>query len=130
MRLSDVLSKAPDTTPHRSKGSSTTGRSKWGKHKRIKVGKVFHNFHCRTVRRPADLRVRRRALLLGTWRKCGQHRCHPAMLCHVRRRLKLGFLLQRGDIAGFAPKVRLKGILKICGTVLTDRIGPQASSPT
>jgi hypothetical protein len=47
MRLSDLLSKAPDPTPAQVEGFLDDRRLGWGKHKRIKVGKVFHNFHCR-----------------------------------------------------------------------------------
>jgi len=47
MRLSDVLSKAPDATPAQVEGFLDDRPLKWGKHKKIKVGKVFHNFNCR-----------------------------------------------------------------------------------
>ena len=47
MRLSDVLSKAPDGKPTQVEGFLEDRPLKWGKHKKVKVGKVFHNFKCR-----------------------------------------------------------------------------------
>lgn len=47
MRLSDVLSKVPDASPAQVEGFLDDRPLKWGKHKKIKVGKVFHNFNCR-----------------------------------------------------------------------------------
>lgn len=47
MRLSDLLSRAPDPTPVQVEGFLDNRRLAWGKHKRIKVGRVFHNFRCR-----------------------------------------------------------------------------------
>jgi len=47
MRLSDLLSKAPDPTPLQVEGFLDGRRLGWGKNKKIKVGKVFHNFYCR-----------------------------------------------------------------------------------
>lgn len=47
MRLSDVLTKAPDMTPAQIEGFLGDRPLGWGKHKTIKVGKIFHNFHCR-----------------------------------------------------------------------------------
>lgn len=46
MRLSDVLSKAPDGAVHQIEGFLDGRRLPWGKHKNLAVGKVFHNFHC------------------------------------------------------------------------------------
>jgi hypothetical protein len=46
MRLSDVLSKAPDAIPAQVEGFLDDRPLKWGKHKKINVGKVFHNFNC------------------------------------------------------------------------------------
>lgn len=46
MRLSDLLSKAPDVTAAQVEGFLNDQPLRWGKHKRIKVGKVIHNFHC------------------------------------------------------------------------------------
>ncbi|WP_134047818.1 hypothetical protein [Mycobacteroides franklinii] len=45
--MSDVLSKAPDSTPTQVEGFLGDRRLSWGKHKKVKVGRVFHNFHCR-----------------------------------------------------------------------------------
>ncbi|MFF9137531.1 hypothetical protein ACF09G_08210 [Streptomyces albogriseolus] len=46
--MSDLLSKAPERTATRVEGFLDDRELKWGKHKKIKVGKVFHNFHCKT----------------------------------------------------------------------------------
>lgn len=48
MRLSDVLSKAPDTTEAQVEGFLGPRRIGWGQHKKIRVGKVALNFVCRT----------------------------------------------------------------------------------
>lgn len=47
MRLADVLSKAPDATPSQVEGFLDGRQLKWGKHRKVTVGKVFRNFHCR-----------------------------------------------------------------------------------
>lgn len=46
MRLSDLLSKAPDARTTQVEGFLSDRHLAWGKHKRIRVGKVIHNFHC------------------------------------------------------------------------------------
>lgn len=49
MRLSDLLSKAPDVaTSAQVEGFLGDRQLGWGKHKRIRVGKVIHNFQCRS----------------------------------------------------------------------------------
>lgn len=49
MRLSDVLSKAPDRTEAQvERFLLSERRLGWGKHATINVGKVTHNFHCRS----------------------------------------------------------------------------------
>jgi len=47
VRLSDVLNKAPDTAEAQVEGFLGTRRIGWGQHKKIRVGKVAHNFFCR-----------------------------------------------------------------------------------
>ncbi len=47
MRLSDVLSKAPDTAEAQVEGFLGTRKMGWGQHKKIRVGKVALNFFCR-----------------------------------------------------------------------------------
>jgi hypothetical protein len=47
MRLSEVLSNAPDASQAQVEGFLGGRPLKWGKHKKLKVGKIFHNFHCR-----------------------------------------------------------------------------------
>lgn len=46
MRLSDLLSKAPDVAVAQVEGFLSDRPLGWGKHKKIRVGKVIHNFHC------------------------------------------------------------------------------------
>lgn len=48
MRLPELLSRVPATTTAQVEGFLGGSALRWGKHKRIRVGKVFHNFHCRT----------------------------------------------------------------------------------
>lgn len=48
MRLSDLLSKAPNKSEAQVEGFLGDRKLGWGKTKRIKVGKVFHNFFCHT----------------------------------------------------------------------------------
>ena len=47
MRLSDVLSKSHNPTPTQVEGFLGDRRLRWGKHKRIQVGRVVRNYHCR-----------------------------------------------------------------------------------
>lgn len=47
MRLSDVLSKAPDTSPAQVEGFLGTSRIRWGRHKKVRVGRVALNFFCK-----------------------------------------------------------------------------------
>jgi hypothetical protein len=48
MRLSDLLSKAPDRTEMQVERFLLSDRRiSWGKHTPISIGKVTHNFHCR-----------------------------------------------------------------------------------
>ena len=47
MRLSDLLTKAPDITPAQIEGFLDDRPLRWGKHKRVRVGKVLHNSYCR-----------------------------------------------------------------------------------
>lgn len=46
MRLSDVLSKAPDGAVYEIEGFLGGRPLPWGRHRNIAVGKVFHNFNC------------------------------------------------------------------------------------
>lgn len=46
MRLSDVLSKAPDRAIYEVEGFLGGRPLSWGKHRTLKVGKIFHNFRC------------------------------------------------------------------------------------
>ncbi|MEW1706892.1 hypothetical protein AB0230_06575 [Microbacterium sp. NPDC089190] len=46
MRLPELLSRVPVTTTAQVESFLGSAELKWGKHRRIKVGKVFHNFLC------------------------------------------------------------------------------------
>lgn len=46
MRLPELLSKVPGSRAAQVEGFLGGNSLNWGKHKRIRVGKVFHNFHC------------------------------------------------------------------------------------
>lgn len=50
MRLSDVLSRAPDTTKLQVEGFLGSRRVGWGQHKSIDVGKIIRNYFCLTCR--------------------------------------------------------------------------------
>ena len=81
MRLSDVLSKAPDPTPSQVEGFLDDRRLKWGKHKRDQRRQGLPQLLLPAVRGPAHLRVGRRTLLPRPWRSDCQRRCHPEMRC-------------------------------------------------
>lgn len=48
MRLSDVLSRAPDSEKTQVEGFLGTRRIAWGSHKKVRVGKVALNFFCKS----------------------------------------------------------------------------------
>lgn len=54
MRLSEVLNRAPDSESTQVENFLGTRRIGWGQHKKIEVGRVVHNFFCRTC---GDLRT-------------------------------------------------------------------------
>lgn len=54
MRLSEVLNRAPDSTRTQVENFLGTRRVPWGQHKKVEVGRVVHNFYCRTCE---DLRT-------------------------------------------------------------------------
>lgn len=54
MRLSEVLNRAPDTTPAQVEGFLGARRLGWGQHKKIEVGRVIRNYFCRAC---SDMRT-------------------------------------------------------------------------
>lgn len=54
MRLSEVLSKAPDTSKAQVEGFLGSRRVGWGQHRSIRVGKIIRNYFCLTC---GDLRT-------------------------------------------------------------------------
>lgn len=54
MRLSEVLNRAPETDRTQVENFLGARRIGWGQHKKIEVGRVVHNFSCRTC---GDLRT-------------------------------------------------------------------------
>ena len=89
MRLSDVLSKAPDTAEAQVEGFLGTRRIGWGQHKKIRVGKVVLNFFCRKC---SDIRT----FMSGDELSClvaGERRSvstSPLGVRYANLRLKLG----------------------------------------
>ena len=108
MRLSDVLSKAPDPTPAQIEGFLDGRPLEWGKHRKVKVGKVFLNylcFHC------ADQRTFQSAdelCCLGL----GDHTVSVDVTLRCTacdRSVEVWFLVAcDNDIHGVAPEVRLE----------------------
>jgi hypothetical protein len=108
MRLSDLLSRAPETTATRVEGFLGDRTLKWGRHKKIKVGKVFHNFYCKTCNDQRTFESGDELYCLGL----GGHaisidatlRC---MACQSS--VETWFIVSSNDdIAGFAPEVRIE----------------------
>lgn len=48
MRLSEVLNRAPESTQTQVENFLGSRRVSWGQHKKIEIGRVVHNFYCRT----------------------------------------------------------------------------------
>ena len=108
MRLSDVLSKAPDVTPGQVEGFLDDRPLKWGKHKKIKVGKVFHNFICRHCDDQRTFESGDELYCLGL----GDHAVSidATLRCTAcQSSVEIWFLVgSDGDIFGHAPEVRLE----------------------
>lgn len=108
MRLSDLLSKAPEATAERVEGFLDDRELKWGKHKKIKVGKVFRNFHCKTCDDQRTFESGDELYCLGLDKHTvsidATLRC---MAC--KSSVETWFLVaSKDDISGFAPEVRIE----------------------
>jgi hypothetical protein len=117
MRLSDVLSKSHNPTPAQVEGFLGDRRLKWGKHKRIQIGRVVRNYHCRQCNDQRSfvsgdelycLGLGERALSVDATLRCTA--CDASV--------EVWFLLESEDeIAGVAPVVRVER----CTENLRDR---------
>lgn len=107
MRLSDLLSKAPDVVSAQVEGFLSDRPLGWGKHKRIRVGKIFHNFHCRNC---GDVRTFESGEELSCLGLGGEQISIDATLrCMVcKASVEAWFLVSaEDDISGRAPDVRI-----------------------
>jgi hypothetical protein len=122
MRLSDLLSKAPDVVSAQVEGFLSDRPLGWGKHKRIKVGKIFHNFHCRNCGEVRTFESGEELSCLGLGGE--QISIDTTLRCMVcKASVEAWFLVSADDgISGRAPEVRIDRYaenLRECA----DRIG-------
>lgn len=108
MRLSELLSKVPTARSAQVEGFLGGNSLRWGKHKRIRVGKVFHNFHCRKCED-------QRTFVSGEELDClsvgdDQISIDVTLRCaECRSSVEAWFLVASdGPIAGPAPEVRVE----------------------
>lgn len=108
MRLSDVLNKAPDTTKAQVEGFLGTRRIPWGRHKKIDIGKVAHNFYCKKC---SDIRTFRSGdelyCLIASERTVSIDATLGCSMCESP--VEVWFLVAcDGDFYGQAPVVHLE----------------------
>jgi hypothetical protein len=108
MRLSDVLTKAPEATPTQVEGFLDDHPLKWGKHKKIKVGRVFHNFNCRTCDDQRTFESGDELYCLGLGDQAVS--IDATLRCTAcESSVEAWFLVKSdGDIFGLAPEVRVE----------------------
>ena len=108
MRLSDLLSKAPDVVSAQVEGFLSDRPLGWGKHKRIRVGKVIHNFYCRSCGDVRPFESGEELYCLGL--SSEQVSIDATLRCMVcRTSVEAWFLVaSKGDIYGRAPEVRVE----------------------
>jgi hypothetical protein len=108
MRLSDVLSKAPNPTPAQVEGFLDDRPLNWGKHKKLKIGRVFHNFNCRQCDDQRTFESGDELYCLGL----GDHAVSidATLRCTAcQSSVEAWFLVgSDGDIFGQAPEVRVE----------------------
>jgi hypothetical protein len=108
MRLSDLLSRAPEPTATRVEGFLGDRELRWGKHKKIKVGKVFRNFHCKTCDDQRTFESGDELYCLGL----DEHAVSidATLRCTAcQSSVATWFLVaSKDDISGFAPEVRIE----------------------
>lgn len=108
MRLSELLSKVPNSTSAQVEGFLDDRVLAWGKHKKIKVGKILHNFHCRDC---SDLRTfesGEELYCLGLGRQ--QVSIDATLKCPgCESSVEVWFLVcSDDDISGRAPHIRVE----------------------
>lgn len=108
MRLPELLSKVPASRAAQVEGFLGGKALSWGRHKRIRVGKVFHNFHCRKCED-------QRTFVSGEELDClglgdDQMSIDVTLRCaECSSSVELWFLVASdGPIAGTAPQVRVE----------------------
>ena len=121
MRLSDVLSKAPDPTPAQVEGFLADRPLKWGKHRKIKIGKVFHNFNCRHCGDQRTFESGDELYCLGL----GDHAVSidATLRCTAcQSSVEAWFLVgSDGDIFGYTPEVRVERYTEHLGSCRPHR---------
>ncbi|WP_441962368.1 hypothetical protein [Mycolicibacterium houstonense] len=123
--MSDVLSKAPDMTPAQIEGFLGDRPLAWGRHKKIRVGKVFLNFYCRRCDDQRTFESRDELSCLGlSERSVSIDTTLRCTACQAS--VEAWFLVcSDGDISGRAPTVRVERYtenLRDCA----DRVGTTA----
>jgi hypothetical protein len=123
MRLSDVLSRAPDSTPVQVEGFLAGRPLKWGKHKKASVGKVFLNFHCRQCDDQRTFVSGDELYCLGLGDETIS--VDVTLRCPACQTSVEAWFLVRGesDLAGTAPTVRLERYTEHLRNN-ADRVGP------
>lgn len=108
MRLSELLSRAPESTTAQVEGFLGDRPLGWGKHKRIKVGKVFHNFHCRSCGDIRTFASSEELYCLGlSERQVSIDATLRCMACQAS--IEMWFLVESNDkIHSRAPEVRVE----------------------
>ncbi|MDX3356162.1 hypothetical protein PV703_23175 [Streptomyces sp. ME01-24h] len=106
--MSKLLSDAPAVAPMQVDGFLDGHVLKWGKHKRIKVGKVLRNFHCRAC-------DAQRTFMSGDELSClglgdNQISIDATLQCiECRSSVEIWFLIgSNSDISSVAPEVRVE----------------------
>lgn len=109
MRLSEVLSRAPDATPRQIEGFLDDRPLKWGKHKKIKVGKIFLNFHCRQCNAQRSFESGEELYCLGLG-DCAVSIDATLRCPSCKSSVESWFLVEStADMSGRAPEVRVEG---------------------
>ena len=108
MRLSDLLSKAPELVSAQVEGFLSDRPLGWGKHKRIKVGKVIHNFHCRNCEDVRPFESGEELSCLGLSNE--QVSIDATLRCMVcGASVEAWFVVaSKGDIYSRAPEIRVE----------------------
>lgn len=122
MRLSDLLAKVPDTTSAQVEGFLDDRPLPWGKHKKIKVGRIFHNFHCRNCDAQRTFESGDELYCLGLGDQ--QVSIDATLKCAACKSAVEVWYLARGegDLYGRAPTVRIDRYTENLRDI-ADRVG-------